>query len=80
MNPNEKAALAALRDAVASGGLEETAMAERIYAIAQENGMEPKDFFKLSYRALLGKERGPRLAGFVLGIGPERIGQILAGY
>lgn len=80
VNQNEKAALAALRDAVASGGLEETAMAERIYAIAQENGMEPKDFFKLSYRALLGKERGPRLAGFVLGIGPERIGQILAGY
>jgi len=80
VKPNEKTALAALRDAVAAGGLEETAMAERIYAIAQENGIEPKDFFKLSYRALLGKERGPRLAGFLLGIGPERIGQILAGY
>lgn len=78
--PEEKAALAALRDAVVSGSLNETAMSERIYAIAQENGVEPKDFFKLAYRALLGKERGPRLAGFVLGIGPERIGQILAGY
>ncbi len=80
VKPNEKAALAALREAAASEGLDESAMAERIYAIAQENGLEPKDFFKLAYRALLGKERGPRLAGFVLGIGPERISRILAGY
>jgi lysyl-tRNA synthetase, class I len=80
VNPNEKAALAALRDAVVAGGLEESEMAGKIYAIAQENGLEPKDFFKLAYRALLDKERGPRLAGFVLNIGRERIGQILAAY
>ncbi len=78
--PNEKAALAALRDAVCGGGLDEAALAERIYAIAQENGLEPKDFFKTAYRALLGKERGPRLAGFLLGIGPERVKAILAQY
>ncbi|HSV56433.1 MAG TPA: lysine--tRNA ligase [Magnetospirillaceae bacterium] len=78
--PKEAAALAALREAVAEGGLDEAAMASRIYEIAQEKGLTPGDFFRLAYRALLGKDRGPRLAGFLLGIGAERVGRILAPY
>ncbi|MCX7023845.1 MAG: lysine--tRNA ligase [Spirochaetes bacterium] len=76
---NEKAALAALRDA-AGRDLGETALSERIYSIAQENGIEPKDFFKIVYRALLDRERGPRLAQFILAVGADRIGKILSVY
>ncbi len=76
---NERAALRALKEAAAAG-LDEQKLSERIYAIAQENGMEPKDFFKLVYRALLDRERGPRLAQFIQAIGAERVGKILSVY
>ncbi len=78
----EKAALAALYHEVA-GGLEthdERSFAEAVYRIAQEGGFEPKDFFPVVYRALIGKERGPRLAGFIMTAGKERIAGILRPY
>jgi lysyl-tRNA synthetase, class I len=59
---------------------DEKAMSESIYAIAQGNGIEPKDFFKAVYLALVGKEQGPRLAAFILTVGKERIVKILSGY
>jgi lysyl-tRNA synthetase class 1 len=51
----------------------EVSLAETIYKLAQEHNTEPKDFFKLAYRVLIGKEMGPRLAGFILTIGRERV-------
>ena len=42
--------------------------------------MEPKEFFKLQYQVLVGKEMGPRLAGFLLTIGKERALDLLTGY
>jgi len=52
---------------------DEKRLSESIYGIAQELDMVPKDLFKLMYRILIGKEMGPRLAAFLLGIGRERI-------
>ncbi|MBN1646651.1 MAG: lysine--tRNA ligase [Spirochaetales bacterium] len=77
---NEKAALAALRDTV--GSLEqydEKALAEKIYEIAHANTLEPADFFRVVYLTLIGKEKGPRLAGFIMTVGKEKILEILAG-
>jgi lysyl-tRNA synthetase class 1 len=59
---------------------DEISLAERIYAIADETGVEKKRFFAVMYLALIGKERGPRLAGFLLTIGRERVLQILNNY
>jgi len=53
--------------------LEEKTLSELIYTVANEHGMEPKQFFQLLYRVLIGKERGPRLAGFLLNIGRQRV-------
>jgi lysyl-tRNA synthetase class 1 len=59
---------------------DEKTLAESIYSIAQNNGIEPKEFFKSVYRALVGKEQGPRLANFILAVGKDRIARILSPY
>ena len=55
----------------------ETSLGEAIYRIAGEHEMEPKELFRTVYRALIGKDRGPRLAGFMLTAGRDRIVQAL---
>jgi lysyl-tRNA synthetase class 1 len=77
---NEAAALRTLRELALSGPKDEKLLAEAIYAAAQANGMEPKALFKLAYRALIDKEQGPRLAGFLLSLGGERVAKILSAY
>jgi len=58
----------------------EVSLAELFYKTAEENEMKPKDFFKLIYRILIGKEMGPRLANFILTIGGERVLKIMEIY
>jgi lysyl-tRNA synthetase class 1 len=78
----ERAAVAALRDEVVARSAEhdERSLAEAIYRIADDAGVDRKRFFAIMYQALIGKERGPRLAGFLLTIGAERVGEILSAY
>jgi lysyl-tRNA synthetase, class I len=77
---NEAAALRALRELAVSGPRDEKALAEAIYAAAQANDLEPKALFKIAYRALIDKDQGPRLAGFLLTLGGDRVGRILSAY
>ncbi|MCK5594015.1 MAG: lysine--tRNA ligase [Candidatus Aenigmarchaeota archaeon] len=44
--------------------------------VAEEN-LEMKDFFRGFYLALIGKERGPRLTGFIKAIGEKKVIEIL---
>ena len=79
----EASALRALRDEVVAKlerYTDEKTLAEAIYAVAQARGMEPKQLFKTSYQALIGKDQGPRLAGFLRTIGKEKVLALLARY
>ena len=38
------------------------------------------DFFTLTYRVLIGKEKGPKLAGFIKTVGKDKILEILSKY
>lgn len=70
----ERAALETLAGEVENlDSHDENSLGEAVYRIAEEHGMEPKDFFKTVYRALIAKDRGPRLAGFILTAGKEKI-------
>ena len=82
LGDNERAAVRALRDEVSDRLTEhdEKSMQERVYAIADEQGVEKKKFFEVMYQILIGKERGPRLGGFLLTIGKDRLLQILSEY
>lgn len=72
-------ALAAELDAEFEAQTEET-LGSFFYTIALDNSIEPKTLYRLLYRVLIGKERGPRLAGFILTAGRERVLPILEKY
>jgi lysyl-tRNA synthetase class 1 len=59
---------------------DEKSMQNRVYALAEEAGADKKAFFLATYRALIGKDRGPRLGGFLLTVGKERLLRILSPY
>jgi lysyl-tRNA synthetase class 1 len=53
--------------------ISEDKLSEEIYDIANKSGTEPKEFFKTCYKLLINKERGPRLAAFILTIGKDSV-------
>ena len=58
----------------------EKEFSQYIYKAAEDNGFENGDFFKVVYKALIGKERGPKLAQFMKIVGKERLLDILSLY
>ncbi len=58
----------------------ERTLGEAVYRIAEEAGLEPKDLFTAVYRVLIGKEKGPRLAGFMMIVGKEKLLSIFNRY
>lgn len=83
LSDTEKAAIRSLRDDVVAR-LEsfdsDKACAEAVYAIAKDLEMESKALFRASYQALVGKDQGPRLAGFLRSIDKQRLLDILKAY
>jgi lysyl-tRNA synthetase class 1 len=51
-----------------------------IFEIARRNGLEPKQFFTLLYKILVGAERGPRLGPYIIDVGKEKVAEILVQY
>lgn len=52
---------------------------EEMYVLCTNNEFPPKDFFKTAYRVLINKEKGPKLASFILEIGRERVAKLFKG-
>jgi len=50
---------------------------EEIYILCKNNNIAPPEFFKIAYQVLINKERGPRLAAFILAIGKEKVAELL---
>ena len=51
-----------------------------IYQIAKNNGIQPKDFFKVLYQIILASERGPKLGPFIIDIGRKKVSQAISEY
>jgi len=83
LSETEIAAIRHLRDDVAARletFADEKAVAEAVYAAATAAGVDGKTLFKAAYQALIGKDQGPRLAGFLGTLGKEKVLSILAVY
>jgi len=82
LEPNQATALRSLFSVVDKelDALDEKALNNRIYAVAEEAGLDPKDLFRATYQALVGKDQGPRLASFLKIIGRERLLKVLFAY
>ena len=78
----ELSAVRELRDSLVTrlDELEEKELGGAIYALARDRELEPKELFATLYQVFVGKEKGPRLAGFLKTIGKERCRQILERY
>lgn len=61
-------------------GFTEETLGEALYGVMQKHDLKAGQFFKLMYRVLLGRDRGPRLAGFILTVGKEKILALLEPY
>jgi len=54
----------------------EQSLFEEFYNITKEIDIETKDFFKGAYLVLLNKEKGPKLAPFILVLGKEKVAKL----
>jgi len=52
-------------------------MQNAVYEAARENGVAPRDFFRVLYQIILGTDRGPKIGPFIQDIGPDRAGQMI---
>ena len=59
---------------------DEKSFANYIYKAAEDNGVDKGDFFTAVYKVLIGKERGPKLAGFLKACSTLRLVSILSRY
>lgn len=82
MSENELAAIRSLKNYVDEylDVTDEKAFSEYIYKAAEENGLDNAAFFKVVYKVLINKERGPKLAQFMKIVGKERLLKIFSLY
>ena len=58
-------------------GMSEEELSSLVYATIKDNKASSADFFKACYRAIINKEKGPKLVPFILAIGIGKIKNIL---
>lgn len=51
---------------------------EEIYVLCTNHEFPHQDFFKLAYNVLINKDKGPKLASFILQIGKERVANLFS--
>jgi len=73
LTPKQKEALHKTANMIKEKDYDEKSLFEEFYCISKNLGMEPQEFFKAAYKVLLNKERGPKLAPFILALGKEKV-------
>jgi len=73
----EKKALIELKKILKAKNLTEEELFNEFYEICEKIGIKNTDFFRAAYQAVIGKEKGPRLAGLILAVGKEKVVKLL---
>jgi lysyl-tRNA synthetase class 1 len=77
LSKEQKKAIEILKDRLKSKEYDEASLYNDFMGICKEAGTAPQDFFKAAYKVILNKEKGPKLAGFILLIGKEKVIELL---
>ena len=77
LSENEISALKLLGIRLKENEYNESTLFEEFYNISKQSGLEYRIFFSAVYRLLINKEKGPKLAPFILQIGKERVIKLL---
>lgn len=72
-----KDALLELANKLEKGRYDEQSLFEEFYSICDSRNLKNTEFFKVAYNVLINKDRGPRLAGFILAIGKNKVARLL---
>ncbi len=75
----DKKSLIELRESLKTKHFTAEELFNEFYAICQKFDLKNTEFFRAAYLAIIGKEKGPRLAEFILLIGKEKVIKILEG-
>ncbi|MBN2567536.1 lysine--tRNA ligase [Candidatus Woesearchaeota archaeon] len=75
--PKEKEALYTVAARLKERKWDEMSLHEEFRRIADAAGLPTKEFFRAAYLALIAKERGPKLARFILSIGAGKVAKVL---
>lgn len=54
----------------------ETELPEKLFEICKSLGVTPKEMFEAAYKVLISKTQGPKLGGFILTIGQEKVAEM----
>jgi len=73
LSEKQKKALHEVADILEKKDFDEKSLFEEFYKICKKIEIEPAEFFKAGYLVLLNKERGPKLANFILTLGKEKV-------
>lgn len=77
LSKKEKDSLILLKDKLEKKRFSENELFNEFYEICKKVEINNIEFFRGAYLALIGKEKGPRLAGFILAIGKEKVIKLL---
>ncbi|MDR1071460.1 MAG: lysine--tRNA ligase [Rickettsiales bacterium] len=72
MTDAEKAFVAGLR-AVLETEIDERGLQDKIGALIESNGLDSIKAYRLLYQLLVGRDKGPKLANFIMTIGREKV-------
>ncbi|MAE42975.1 lysine--tRNA ligase [Candidatus Woesearchaeota archaeon] len=73
LNAEEKKALGLVVKALKQKRWTEKTLFEEFYDICEKTDIKNTDFFRAAYNVLLNKDRGPKLAPFILTLGKEKV-------
>lgn len=73
LSAKEKEALHEIADLLKEKECDEKSLFNEFYAVSNKLELKPQDFFKAAYKVLLNKEKGPKLAPFILALGKEKV-------
>ena len=79
LDAREKKALHEIAKLLKEKEYDEKTLFEEFYNVSKKLELKPQDFFKSAYRVLLNKERGPKLAPFILALGKEKAVKLFEG-
>lgn len=73
LNNQEKEALKLVADSLKKKDFDEKGLFEEFYKICKKVNIKNTDFFRAAYNVLLNKDKGPRLAPFILALSKEKV-------
>jgi len=73
LTDQQKKALHDVAQSLKKNNWNEKSLFEEFYAVTKKHNLSPGEFFKAAYNVLLNKDKGPKLAPFLLALGKDKV-------